>query len=127
MAVTFNGTKNSLGLNQKPTGYTDPTVSEISSPEYTNTKVFTVLKSTVENASAAVTMANIFNNGTIGLDKQIEDDITADYDATKTVTAHAELTKLTTNVASITGDGEWLKSTAVSYSATVKVYVNVVT
>lgn len=125
MAVTFNGTKNSLNSTQKPSGYTDPVVSEISSPEYTNTKTFTVLKSTVENATAATTMTNIFNNGTIGLDKQVEDDITADYDATKTVTSYAELTALTTNIASIAGSGDWLKNTAVSYVATVTVYVTV--
>ena len=113
-------------MNQKPTGYTDPTVVEIVDPEYENEKVFTVLKSTVENASAAVTMANIFDNVTIGLDKQIEDDITADYDASKTVTAHAELTRLTSNGADITGNADWLKTTAVSYIATVSVFVTVV-
>ena len=125
MAVTYNGCKNSLSSSQKPSGYTDPVVSEITSPEYTNTKTFTVLKATVENATASTTMTNIFDNVTIGLDKQIEDDITADYDATKTVTAYADLTTLTTNFAGMSATGDWLKATAVSYTATVIVYVNV--
>ena len=126
MAVTFNGTKNNLTANQLPSGYTLPTVSEISSPEYTNTKTYTVLKATVENATKSTTMTNIFDNGTIGLDKQVEDDITADYDATKTITAHAELINLTNNYSGISGGGDWLGTTAVSYTATVIVYVNVV-
>ena len=127
MATTFNGTKNNLSASQKPSGYTDPTVSEIASPEYTNVKTFTVLKATVENATASTTMANIFNNVTIGLDKQVEDDINLDYDdGLRTITAHAELTSLTTNFAGMSGTGDWLKATAVSYTATVVVYVNVV-
>jgi len=126
MAVTFNGTKNSLGLNQKPTGYVDPVVVEIINPEYENEKVFTILKSGVDNATPSVTMDNIFDTAVVGLDAVVEADITADYDATKTVTAHAELVKLTSNVADITGNADWLKTTAVSYLATVKMFVTVV-
>jgi len=88
--------------------------------------VFTILKSGVDNATPSVTMDNIFDTAVVGLDAVVEADITADYDATKTVTAHAELVKLTSNVADITGNADWLKTTAVSYLATVKMFVTVV-
>ena len=128
MATTFNGTKNLLSDGQIPAGYTRPTVATISTPvEFTYVKVISILKATVENASQATTMANIFNNATIGIDKQIEDHINLDFDdGVQTITAYAELTHLSTNIADLGGAGVWLQTTAVSYVATITVYVNVV-
>lgn len=126
MAITNNGTKNSLPLAQLPTGYTVPVVTTFTDWEYKRTLTLTVLKSTVENATASTTMTNIFNNATVGLNKQIVDIVAADYLATATVTTYADLTALTTNVSSTSsGDGTWMKSTAVSYTATVNLYVKV--
>ena len=126
MALVFNGTKNELSDGQIPSSYTKPTVATISNPEFTYTKTLSILKSTVQNASQAVTMANIFNDATIGIDKQLEDHINLDFDdGLRAITAYAVLTHLTTNIASLAGSGVWLQTTAVSYVATVTVYVNV--
>ena len=126
MAVIFNGTLNSLTANQKPSGYTDPVVSEITDAEYTSTKTLSILKATVENATKSTTMTNIFDDVAIGIDKQINDGLDADYIATQTVTAHAELIALTTNIHGLSGSDTWLGNTAVSYVATVKLYVKAV-
>ena len=89
--------------------------------------MISILKATVENATQSTSMANIFNNATIGIDKQIEDHINLDFDdGLQTITAYAELTHLTTNIADLGGAGVWLQATAVSYVATITVYVNVV-
>ena len=123
MAVVFNGTTNELGANQLPSGYTKPVVSKITGEEYVSTVELSILKATVENATQSTTMTNIFDDATIGIDKQINDNLDADYIATQTVTAHAELIALTTNIHSLSGSGVWLQATAVSYVATVKVFV----
>lgn len=124
MAITNNGTKNSLGAGKIPTGYTRPTITTFTDWEYKRTLTLSVLKSTVENATNSTTMTNIFNNATIGLDKQIIDIIAADYLATATVTTYADLTSLTTNISNeSSGNGTWLDDTAVSYVATVDLYV----
>ena len=124
MAITNNGTRNSLPAAKKPTGYTSPTITTFTDWEYVRTLSLSVLKAGIENATAATTMTNIFDDATIGLDKQVEDIIAADFLATATVTTWAELTALTTNLADVTsGDGTWMKDTAASYVATVRVYV----
>ena len=124
MAITNNGTKNSLPTAKLPTAYTLPTVTTFTDWEYKRTLTLSVLKATVENATKATTMTNIFNDATIGLDKQVVDIIAADFLATATVTTYGELTALTTNIADVTsGDGTWMADTAVSYVATVVLYV----
>lgn len=127
MAITNNGTKNSLPSVKIPDGYTLPTVTEFTDFEYQRTLTLSVLKSTVEDSDPATTMANIFNDASIGLDKQITDIVAADYLASATVTTYAELTALTTNISVVSsGEGTWLTDTAVSYVATVKLYVKAV-
>ncbi len=123
MAVTYNGCTFELGNEQKPSGYTVPVVSKISGEEWAGTVVLSILKATVENATQSTTMTNIFDDATIGIDKQVNDNLDADYIASQTVTAHAELIKLTTNIHGLSGSGVWLQDTAVSYLATVKVFV----
>ncbi len=123
MAITNNGTAHNLSANEKPSGYSDPSIITFDDWESVSTRTLTVLKATVENATAATTMANIFNDVTIGLDKQIEDIVAADYLASATVTTWAELTNLTHNLAAINGAGDYLKATAISYVCTVKYYV----
>ena len=74
--------------------------------------------------SATGTITDIFDDAVVGLDKQIEDIVAADFLASATVTTWAELTALTTNQATVSsGDGTWLTNTALSYVATVKLYV----
>lgn len=123
MAITHNGTRNSLGNNAIPVGYTRPTVTTFDDYEYTRTVKLNVLKSTVESATASTTMTNIFDNATIGLNKQVEDILAGDYLATATVTAWSDLVDLTHNLASIQGAGEYLKNTAMQYVCTVKIYI----
>ena len=97
MATTFNGTRNKLADAEIPSGYTRPTVTtfSIGGSTYIGTKIFTVSRSTVGSISAETTLASIFNNGTVGLNKQIEDYINAEFDdAAKTITAFADLVEL---------------------------------
>lgn len=126
MAVVFNGTLNNLSNSQLPSGYTVPVVSEITDAEWVNTVTLSILKATVDNATQSTTMTNIFDDVAIGIDKQINDNLDADYIASQTVTSHAELIALTTNIHGLSGSGVWLKDTAVSYLATVKVFVKAV-
>jgi len=119
MAITNNGTVNNLHISLLPSGYTRPTVTTFTDYEYVNDLSLTVLKATVENATASTTMANIIANATIGITKQITDILAADYLATATVTAYASLDSLSTNMATEV----WLDDTAVSYTCTVKLYV----
>ena len=127
MAITNNGTQNKLSANLLPTAYTAPTITTFTDWQYKRTLNLTILKSTVENATASTTMTNIFNDATIGLDKQILDIVAADYLATATVTTFAQLTRLENNISSVnSGDGTWMTDTAVSYTATVDLYVKAV-
>lgn len=124
MAITNNGTQNSLPSAKLPTGYTVPTVTTFTDWEYKRTLSLSVLKATVENATVATTMTNIFDDATIGLDKQVIDIIAADFLASATVTTYADLVALTTNIVDVSsGDGTWMADTAVSYVATVVLYV----
>lgn len=124
MAITYTGTRNLIQASQLPSSYTRPTVAS-NTKEHTSSVVLSVLRATVDNATAATTMTNIFTNATIGLNKQILDLITADFDSTKTVVGYGECTALTTNVRNISGSDDWLTDTAVSYQATVSIFVSV--
>ena len=123
MAITNEGTQNSLSSNNKPDGYSDPVVSTFTDHEYISDLSLSVLKATVENATATTTMANIIANGTIGITKQIDDILAADYLATATVTAYADWIGISHNLAAISGNAPYLQATAISYVCTVKLYV----
>lgn len=115
MAIVNQGAKNSLPSDQLPTGYTKPVVAGFSDYGYIKTVELLVLKATVEAASASATMTAIFNNATIGINKQIADIITADFVATKAVTSFGDLIALSDNAD--------LTNTAVSYKCRVNIYV----
>jgi len=121
MAIVHNGTKVSLADSQLPTGYTLPTVTEVVH-DYISDLTLNVLKSTVENATDATTLTNIINNVTIGIDKQIEDILAADYLASATITSHADLTFISTNIQPV-NTSNFYDNTAVSYVCTVRLYV----
>ena len=125
MALTHNGVKNSLPSAQLPSGYTRPTVTTFSDHEYAFTLNLTVDKATVDNATASTTMAKIIGDASIGLDKQIEDIITNDFDVTNTVTAWSDWTALSNNFTDTTGAGDFLTTATCDYECTVKVYVKV--
>ena len=120
--LTNAGTTNTLA--NVPTGYTRPTVSTFTDWEWKQTVVLTVLKATVDEATAVATMAAIISNGTIGITFQVSALVTAAFDvAGATVTAYADWRGLTNNYASASTAGDHLKSTACSYSCTVDIYV----
>lgn len=124
MAITNNGTQNSLPAGQIPAGHTRETTTTFTDWEYKRDLTLTILKVTVDEATSTATMTAIFDDGTIGLDKQILDIVAATYISTQTVTTYASLTALTTTISDNTsGDGAWLKSTAESYSCTVELFI----
>ena len=126
MALTLNGVKNSLPDSQLPSGYTRPTVTTFSDWTWKYVTTLSVAKATVENATASTTMTNIIDNGTVGLDKQVDDLIENDFDTTNTVTAWVDWTALTTNQTPETGTGSsWLDTTAEAYQCTVSIYIKV--
>ena len=123
MAITNNGTKNSLPEDDLPTGYTRPTVTTFADYEYVRNLTLSVLKSTVENATPATTMANIIADATIGITKQIDDILAADFLGSATVTAYADWVSISHNLATISGAGDYLDNIAFSYECTLKLYV----
>lgn len=122
MATTNNGTKNSLDSGQIPSGYSRPSVTTFTDYEFTSTRTLTVLKATVDESTATVTMAAIIANGTIGLTKQVDDIMTAMGADTVTTTVYAIWTGLTNNFANTVGSGDHLTTAAMSYSCTVTIY-----
>lgn len=125
MAVTFNGTSNELPSGKVPTGFTDPTVTKVTvtGDTYISTHSIEIAKATVENATKATTLANIFDDVAVGLDKQMGDICANDFNASATVEAHAEVIDLVSNqVPNATSD--FLDDTATKYVATVKLYAN---
>lgn len=123
MALTHNGTVVQLPSSRVPSDFTAATISTFTDHEYVSSeRTLTVLKSTVQNSDAATTLQNIIDNATIGLDKQIEDLITAEFDVTNTVTSYAVWTGIDSNQ-SPSGSNDFLTDTAMSYSCTVKFYV----
>jgi len=123
MAVTFTGTRNLIPSNQLPTGYTVPVVAS-NVKEFTSQHTLSILKATVDESVASTTMTAIFDNSSIGIDKQLEDIITAAFDNTKTIVAYGECTALTHTIKGTLGADAWLTDTAVSYTATVTVYTS---
>jgi hypothetical protein len=123
MAITNNGTRNSLPAAQLPTGYVRPVVTTFTDGEYTRTLTLSIPKATVENADPAVTMANIISNGTVGITKQISDILAADYLASATVTAFADLVGLGNNFQSMATGSPALTNAAAAYQAVVVLYV----
>ena len=124
MAITNNGTKNNLSTAQIPSGVTARPITTFTDYESSAKYELSVLKATVDEATTAATFDAIFDNATIGLDKQILDIVAADYIASQTVTTWASLINLKLNNSTVTsGEGTWLKDTATSYVATVILYV----
>lgn len=125
MAISNLGVVNNLPMSQLPTGYTPPVVATFADYEYKRVLTLNVLKATVENASPAITMANIIANVTVGLNKQITDIVVADFLTTPAVTTYGILTNLNTNIP-IDQNNVYLGNTPVSYVCTVELYVKAI-
>lgn len=125
MALVANATKISIDPSQIPSGYTDPGGANLASsqPTYQNLSL-SVLKATVEDATKATTFDNIRTNGTVGIEKQVADRLTADdLGTTATVNYNIDWKSISNNQAIA---NEFYTATAVSYVAIVDVYINVV-
>jgi len=122
MALVNNGTKISIPLALIPTGYTEPGVTEFTDQESTRDLTLSVLKATVDESSKAATLLAISENATIGIAKQVDDIMAADYISSNTVTYYTDWLTLSSNIRLGT-DTDFLNNTAVSYVVTVKVYI----
>jgi len=127
MALTNAGTTVNMPSSRVPSDFTEVAVStfddwEVESQELT----LSVLKSTVEDSDPATTLLAIISNGTIGINKQITDLVTDDWDVTRTVTVYAEMTMIDSNQAASTSN-DFYTDTAMSYLCTVKYYVKATT
>lgn len=122
MALVANATKISLNSSKIPSGYTDPAGSNLTTPQPTYTNLaLTVTKATVEDATKSTTFDNIRTNATIGIEKQIADKLTADFDIlANTVTYNIDWKNIAGNMEF---PSEFYSNVAAQYIATVDVYV----
>ncbi len=127
MAITNNGVKNSVPAAQVPDDYTRPTITEFADEQLIYDVIFDVDKVTVDDSDAATTMTAIIENVTIGLEKQIEDYVTATFISTQTVTTWADWTALKTNMQPLAKTDDYLTDTITNYECTVKIYIKSVT
>lgn len=123
MAITNNGAVNNLPESQIPSGYSRPEVTTFTDSQYTRVLSLSVLKATVENATRSITMTNIREDATVGINKQIVDIIAADFVASETVTTYARWTELDNNFTDISGTSTVMTDTAASYVCTVILYI----
>jgi len=122
MALTNQGTRVSIPSQLQPADFVAPAVTIFSDEEYVRTMTLNVLKATVDEADKATTLLAINANATVGIAKQVDDIMAADYIATNTVDYWIDWRTLSHNIApSKTTD--FLTSTAVSYVVTVDVYI----
>ena len=123
MALTNAGTLVELPSSRVPSDFTAVAVSSFTDYEYeSTTRTLSVLKSTVEDSDPATTLLAIIANASIGINKQVSDLVTAEFDVTNTVTCFAVLTGIDSNVAA-SADNDFYTDTAMSYLCTVKFYV----
>lgn len=125
MAITNNGTENNLPASQIPSGYTRPTVTTFTDFTWRRKDILSILKVTVDNTDKDVTMTNIIEDGTIGIEKQITDILANDYIASNTVEAFSRLTDLSSTTDPTDASSEFLSDVADSYTATVETFVKV--
>lgn len=124
MATSPQGTKVSIPAGQVPDDFTAPAVTTFTDSEYSRTFNLTVDKTTVQNADQATTLLAIIENATVGIEKQIDDIMAADFDdAALTVTYYIDLVKLSTNQTPETPSSGFLTNASVDYEARVNVYI----
>ena len=123
MAITNNGTKNSIPADHLPSGYTRPSITEFTDWKYKRRVTLNVAKATVQNATAATTMTNIIGNGTVGVTKQVDDILAADFLGSATITAFADIVSIQTNITDLGGASALWTNAAVNYVCIVDIYV----
>tara|TARA_R110000796_G_C14267117_1_gene400759 strand:- start:71 stop:451 length:381 start_codon:yes stop_codon:yes gene_type:complete len=123
MAIISNGTKNSIQASQRPTGYASPTVITFTDFEYTKNIDLTMLKTDVALSTGALTMQNIIEHPTVGVDTQVFDSITSDFRSSKDVKYFVDLRTITSTDTLSGGDDSWLTNAPTSYNVKVIVYI----
>ena len=132
MAVVSKGTKISLAPSVKiPDGFTPPNYDDFSDYRYQMVEmVLDIPKATVENADPATTLLNIIQDGTVGIEKQVSDILTTDYDGVNnpnTIDFWVHLTRLISNQEPSDKTSDFYANAAVVYQATVRVYIKATT
>lgn len=122
MALTNQGTRVSISNQLIPTGFVPPAISTFSDQECVRTLSLNVLKSTVENAAKETTLLNIIKDVAIGIEKQVDDIIAADYIATNTVDYWTDFRVLGSNIP-VSKTSDFLNATPVSYIANINIYI----
>lgn len=123
MALTNNGTRVSLSGRDLPSGYTRASITTFADHEqkYTDLEL-TINKADVEAAAAGDALDDIIDDATVGIDKQVEDIITADFDvSSNTVTCWIEFKNITSNQS--TGEAAFYTNATPQFTCTVDVYV----
>ncbi len=123
--ITNRGTVNNISSGQKPSDYSDPSVTTFTDEtcKYSDLEL-SVLKATVDESDPATTMAAIIANGTIGITKQALDLVTADFDlVARTVLMYTDWKQLRTNMSPVGAEDDLLTDAATSYVCTVDIYV----
>jgi len=98
MAIVDKGLKIDLSPALVPDGYVADPYELVSDYEYLREYELSVLRATVEDTDKAVTFGNIIDNATMGIKKQVNDLVSADFASGNTVEYSTELTDLTSNV-----------------------------
>lgn len=124
MAITNNGTKVKLNESLIPADFVKPNITEFVH-ETAKKLTLNVPKATVENADPAMTLQNILDNATVGVNKQITDDVSADFDAINTVEIYSDLISITNNVQANL-DSDFYKNVPVNYVCEVLVKIRTV-
>ena len=123
MALTNNGTRVSLSGRDLPSGYSRSSITTFSDHEqkYEDLEL-TIDKSAVEAAAAGDALDDIIDDATVGIDKQVEDLITADFDvAGNTVTCWIDFKNITSNQSA--GEAAFYTNATPQFTCTVDVYV----
>ncbi len=126
MAIDPKGVQNSLPPNQVPSGHTRSVASDrFRDNTTTSDRTLSILKATVENASKDTTMTNLVSDAAIGISKQVDDLMGAEYDDTaKTVTYWTDWRTLRDNIGN-DASTDFLNDTAVSYVVQVRIFIKV--
>ena len=112
----------SASRDKLPSTYTLPTVTTFTDFEYKREATLYVDRATVYSATKTTTMTNILGNASIGITKQVTDLVTADFDATKTITIYADLYDIDTNL-SVSQTGDFYSNVDDKFTCYVRIYV----
>ena len=122
MAITNNGTVNSLDSSLLPSGYTRPTVTLISDYKYQYDITLEVDKVTADNATKSTTMTNIIGVASVGIAAQVDAIIAEDFIASRTVTHYTDWWDLNSNV-QVNTTSDFLNADLVTYTCKVRIYI----